>query len=313
MSLISAEKFTSFEKLLRPFEKIIWILLGVVFTVGLLTILIINCKLKQLKNFVYGRNVKSPTMNMLTAIFGLQQTVLPTRNFARFILMMFLLFCLVNRNVYQGALYLILRSDGHKKEIQTIQEMVDKDFKFYVYATYVDFVNEASRIYQRKVVIQSEQELPYSREVDETLKAAFMTPLTNVINRNEMSRGKLSLRVCKEIVSVMSIVMYMQKGFYLKDTFNDLLLSFDAMGLLSHWYEHYAQKRFLNVNTGNSGPKKMNLEHLFGVFNVLLIGHCIAVLIFLFEHLIAQIKKLNKIRKEYVRVSNKVQDIPQEN
>lgn len=249
---------------------------------------------------------------MITAIFGLQQTVLPTRNFARFILMVFLLFCLVNRNVYQGALYIILRSDGHRKEIQTIQEMFDKDFKFYVYASYVDFVSESSRIYQRKVVIQSEEELPYSREVDETLKAAFMTPLTNVINRNEMSRGKFSLRVCKEMVSVMSIVMYMQKGFYLKDTFNDLLLSFDAMGLLSHWYEQYVQQRFLNVKTGNTGPKKMNLEHLFGVFNVLLIGHGIAVLIFVLEHLVAQIKKLNNIRKEYVRVNNKVQDVPKQ-
>ena len=249
---------------------------------------------------------------MLTAIFGLQQTVLPTRNFSRFILMMFLLFCLVNRNVYQGALYLILRSDGHRKEIQSIQEMVEKDFKFYVYASYVDFVNEASKIYQHKVVIQSEQELPYSREVDETLKAAFMTPLTNVINRNEMSRGKLSLRVCKEVVSVMSIVMYMKKGFYLKDTFNDLLLRFDAIGLLSHWYEQYAQKRFLNVKSGSIGPKRMNLEHLYGVFNVLLIGHGIGLLIFIFEHLASQIKKLNNLRKGILRANNKVQDVPQQ-
>jgi hypothetical protein len=247
---------------------------------------------------------------MITAIFGLQQNVLPSRNFSRFILMMFLLFCLVNRNVYQGALYLILRSDGHHKPIQSVQEMVDKDFKFYVYRTYVDLVNEASAIYQKKVIIKSEEELPYSREVDETLKAAFMTPLPDVIHRNHMAQGKLSLRVCKEVVSVISIVMYMQKGFHLKDTFNNLLLFFDSMGLLSHWYDEHAERKFLNVKSGSSGPKKMSLEHLFGIFNVLLIGHGIGILIFVFEHLVSQITKLNNARKEFLRPSYKAQFIP---
>ena len=263
-----------------------------------------------MKSFVYGRNVKSPTMNMISVIFGIQQTVVPTRNFARFILMMFLLFCLVNRNAYQGALYIILRSDGTRKEVQSVTEMVEKDFKFFMFSTYVDLVDEKTRIYQRKIVIESEKELPYSQEVDETLKAAFMTPLTDVINRNERARGKFSLRVCKEQVSVMSIVMYMKKGFHLMDTFNDLLLLFDSMGFSSHWFETYAQQRYLNIKVRGIGPRKMNFDDLFGVFNVLLAGYGIAIAIFIFEHILSITKRIKNARKQVSMPRNNIVNAP---
>ncbi|CAH1718358.1 unnamed protein product [Chironomus riparius] len=304
------EKYTPIEKLLRPFGKNIWMLLGLVFSIGLFTIIFINCKLKHLKSFVYGRNVKSPTMNFISVIFGIQQTVVPTRNFARFILMMFLLFCLINRNAYQGALYIILRSDGTRKEVQSVSEMVEKDFKFYMFSSYVDVVDETTRIYQRRIVIQSEKELPFSREVDETLKSAFMTPLTDVINRNERARGKFSLRVCKEQVSIMSIVMLMKKGFHLMDTFNELLLRFDSVGFSSHWFETYAQQRYLNIKVRGIGPRKMNFDDLFGVFNVLLAGYGIAILIFVFEHIVTMVKKANNAKKQVTMQSSKIGNAP---
>lgn len=166
-----------------------------IISVRVITIIIINLKLKQLKNFVYGGNVKAPSMNMLSAMFGL-----PSRIFPYFVMMMFLLFCLVDRNVFQGALYIFLQSDGLKKEIQTIEEMAARNFIFYVYDTYIDFVDEKSVIYQRRVSFSTEDQLPFSRKVDETLQAAFMTPLTNVFLRNELANRKFAFRVCKEKV-----------------------------------------------------------------------------------------------------------------
>lgn len=268
-----------------------------------MTILLINYKLKNVRNFVFGRNVKTPGMNMLAAVFGLQQIILPTRNFARFILMMFLLFCLVIRNAYQGALYIFLQSDGRHKEIQSIDEMNAMGFKYYIFESYADMVSERTKIYQRRIVINSDEELPFTKQVDDTLKAAFMAPLTHVMYQNEKTYGKVALRICKDEVSIMTIVIYMTKGFFLKDRINSLLLKFDCFGLLSHWFNKYAQKKYLNMPKSATGPLKLSVEHLFSIFNIMLIGHGIAVIIFIFELLTVQYRKIRAVQK---RIQKKI-------
>lgn len=85
----------------------------------------------------------------LIVIFGGSQTKLPTRNFSRFLLMSFLLFCLVQRNVYQGSLYIFLQSDGRHKEVQSIDEMVENGFDFYMYESYTDIIESHPNIYTK--------------------------------------------------------------------------------------------------------------------------------------------------------------------
>jgi hypothetical protein len=143
------ERLTAFEKLLRPFELVVWIMMVVFLGFGLLVIFVVNWKFKQVRNFVYGTGIKHPVVNMTIAVFGGTQVKLPRRNFARFILMMFLLFCLVQRNVYQGILYIFLQSDGRHKEVQSIKEMTNKKFQFYMYDSYTDIVKEQTEIYDK--------------------------------------------------------------------------------------------------------------------------------------------------------------------
>lgn len=143
------EKLTAFEKMMRPYDIVVWICLLITISVGLLVILVLNLKLKKLKAFVYGEKITKPVINIFIAVFGGSQKLLPKRNFARFLLMMFLLFCLVQRNVYQGLLYNFLKSDGRKKEVQSIDEMVEKGFNFFMYESYVDIVLSQPKIYDK--------------------------------------------------------------------------------------------------------------------------------------------------------------------
>lgn len=143
--------FGPFEKLLRPFQLVVWILLVIFLSVGVLVIVAIRFKFKRLKNFVYGTGIKHPLNNMLIAIVGGVQAKLPKRNFSRFILMMFLLFCLVKRNVYQGSLYIFLQSDGRHKEVQSIDEMHAKGFDFLMYESYSDIIESQPKIFNKLV------------------------------------------------------------------------------------------------------------------------------------------------------------------
>jgi hypothetical protein len=56
---------------------------------------------------------------------------------------------LVQRNVYQGLLYIFLQSDGRHKEVQSIKEMTDKKFDFYMYKSYTDIVKSQTEIYEK--------------------------------------------------------------------------------------------------------------------------------------------------------------------
>jgi len=106
--------YTGLEKLFLPYDDVGWILVVLTFAAGLVVIQVVLRLSKIKQNFIFGRRVTSPSMNLFVAFFGLGQTTLPGRNFARFILMMFILWCLIIRTAYQGVLYELLKSDGRK-------------------------------------------------------------------------------------------------------------------------------------------------------------------------------------------------------
>lgn len=131
-------QLTAFGKLFRPFHNIVWIVLVLTLLFGVLIIFIIKLQSNEIKRFIFGMETSKPYFNMLIALAGGSQTVLPSRNFARFLLMTFLLFCLVIRTLYQGALFQFLQADDREKEAQTIDELMDKGFDFYMYPSFQD-------------------------------------------------------------------------------------------------------------------------------------------------------------------------------
>lgn len=131
-------QLTAFNKLFRPFHNVVWIVLVLTLLLGVLIIFIIKLQSDAIKRFIFGMETAKPYFNMLIALAGGSQTILPSRNFARFLLMIFLLFCLVVRTLYQGALFQFLQIDDREKEAQTIDELMDKNFDFYMYPSFQD-------------------------------------------------------------------------------------------------------------------------------------------------------------------------------
>lgn len=132
LAIPSGEDFTSLEKLFYPYSKNVWLLVFVCFVVGFLMILVVNRQSKTVQNFVFGTGVKTPYLNLFIGFIGDSQNILPRRNFARFLLMVFLLYSLIMRSLYQGCFYDLLKSNKKHSEVQSMQEMVHKKFFFYV-------------------------------------------------------------------------------------------------------------------------------------------------------------------------------------
>jgi hypothetical protein len=98
---------------------------------------------------VFGTGVRTPCLNLFIAFIGGAQKKLPGRNFARFLLMIFLMYSLVIRTLYQASFYELLRSNKRHEEVQSIDEMIEKDFKFYVGIGNEDFLQKTEAIKNR--------------------------------------------------------------------------------------------------------------------------------------------------------------------
>jgi len=127
------ELYTEWEKLFLAFDLATWCLIVGTFTTAFAVVIVTKCVPRFVRNFIIGRNISSPAINILAIFFGISQNVLPNRNFARFLLMLFLIWSLIIRTCYQGLLYEYLQGDGRKPQIKTIQEMLDRNFTYYIH------------------------------------------------------------------------------------------------------------------------------------------------------------------------------------
>lgn len=266
------------EKLLQPFHEFVWILIAVILLIAILVIFIINYRFKKYKSFVYGTNVHHPHINLLIAIFGAQQSPLPKRNFARFILMMFLIFCLVLRNTYQGALYQFLQSEGRHKEVESIDEMIKNDFTFYAFETSVfDLIQGSNAEIFKRLKSFDEKNFLLSRELDGSEKIAGLEVMKNVISAN---RGNFTIFYCKEPFMYLNIVFYFRKNSYLRKSFNAKIDQALTGGIIQQYITKYSSKK---KKIQEKKLKKLNFWQLSGAFYLLLFGLLFACFTFIGE------------------------------
>jgi hypothetical protein len=60
--------------------------------------------------------------------------VLPARNFARFNLILYILFCLIIRTAYQGVQFELMLKEVRPRDVQSIDELIEKNFTIYAHS-----------------------------------------------------------------------------------------------------------------------------------------------------------------------------------
>jgi hypothetical protein len=126
-----SQSYNSYEKMILPFDAMIWTFLIITFAVAFLSIFIINYASRAIQDMIYGENVTSPALNLVAIFFGIGQTRLPIENFSRIILMVFILFCLIIRTAYQGVQFDMMTRDMRKPLPKTISDLVDMGYVIY--------------------------------------------------------------------------------------------------------------------------------------------------------------------------------------
>jgi hypothetical protein len=153
--LFKGKPYTQFEKMFMMFDFYVWMMIIFTFVGAWLIIQIINFCSDKVQDLVFGEGIRTPTMNFFAAIFGLGQTTLPQKSFARFLLMMFTILCLILRTCHQSLLYTLMQAEIRKAELQTIDEAIEKGYTFHI-ATTNAFTYEVSGLMKRSVEFEVE-------------------------------------------------------------------------------------------------------------------------------------------------------------
>jgi hypothetical protein len=135
MFVTPAEKYTPYEKFVLPFDLLTWILIAVTFIATFSSIIIINCLSRTTQNIVYGHKVDAPVWNVVCIFFGISQTQLPTANFPRFILVIFIYFCLIFRTCFQSKFFEFMTSEPRRSPPKTLQDVFDRQYGIYQMST----------------------------------------------------------------------------------------------------------------------------------------------------------------------------------
>lgn len=118
--------YTPFEKFILPFDGETWFLIVFLFLIGFFTIFIVYRMPKKVQNLIFGSSNKNPSLSMTQSFFGIGIIQVPSQNFARYIFMLFTLYCLIIRNSYQGKMFEFITGDVHRPTVKTLQDIVDK-------------------------------------------------------------------------------------------------------------------------------------------------------------------------------------------
>ncbi|KAG5683068.1 hypothetical protein PVAND_012373 [Polypedilum vanderplanki] len=120
--------YTNYEKILFPFDEPTWIFLCVFVVSTFGCIFILNQLPNRFREIVYGSGITMPIYNVLSIFFGISLTRLPHKFFSRFILILFIGFCLIFRTCYQSKMFEFITTDMQKPLPESYDDLYNSNY-----------------------------------------------------------------------------------------------------------------------------------------------------------------------------------------
>lgn len=276
---------SSLEKLARPFQATVWIYFLLVLGIAFVVVMILNFQSKKAQEFLFGANVSAADacLNVSNVVLGGSVHKLPTRNFARIILLMFMFYGLIMQNSYKGGLFKFMQMTIREPEMTSTDEMVKSNFKFYMLAASRAYLTELPRIMELAVFTSVTEFVKKTDQVlDPEFKGAVLTSNDHLAYRNIKAFPNKFFRHAPETIFTNNIVIYMNKQSCLVNQVNQIIINSANGGLIEKWASHYIDKKFLNHKSSRKAVG-LTMTQLSGAFQLLLLGLCISFLFFMAE------------------------------
>ena len=135
-AIAPGEPYTDLERMFMMFDFELWIAIIVTLVIALIATLALYFVSRKIRNFIVGRYVRNPTMNMISIFLTGSQVQMPRRSFARFLLILFIFWSLIIRTCHQSMLFELMQADLRRPVIKTLDEFFQSDLTLYDSANY---------------------------------------------------------------------------------------------------------------------------------------------------------------------------------
>lgn len=130
-----------------PFSQGVWSGTVGLFIVAIIIFAILRCTGRRQLAFVVGSTNRTPVFGMIAILLGATMSAgLPTRNFARFVLAIWMLACIVLRNSYQGALFQFVQTPMTRAPIGSIDELLAQNYSLRMAPNLLPMFDEIPRL-----------------------------------------------------------------------------------------------------------------------------------------------------------------------
>lgn len=124
------EPFDQLDKMFMMFDYYVWLAIAITLLTVVGTALITNWMSKSIKTLLFGSNVSSPALNLMSTFLVGGQNQLPHKSSSRFLLLLFIVFSLIIRTFHQSLLFQYMEADLRKPRIQSVEELEEKNFTY---------------------------------------------------------------------------------------------------------------------------------------------------------------------------------------
>ncbi|XP_055611413.1 ionotropic receptor 21a-like [Uranotaenia lowii] len=299
-----ARPFSPFEKLCLPLETSVWVTTFAFLTLGLLVIGILRFRSQQERDFVYGRGVPTPVLNLFAVFFGIGMERTPRPNFARTLLMFWIGFCFVIRTVYQSALYQHLQTPMLHNTLSTFAD-IDQSGNFYYTVRsskryLAGFPNIEHRI---KYLPSGENTITEALQRlgrEQHFRGVFLVNRDIVAAYNLRAPKYENVWVASEVVVSVPLGLNFVRGSPLKEPFDRVILNLRKSGIIGHWLEEFGDYDGIGSSSGRKKiagadqPKPLSMDHLSGAFQLYLGMVLLCIVVFVGELLFTNCLRLLK-------------------
>uniref|UniRef100_A0A3F2ZEL9 Uncharacterized protein n=1 Tax=Phlebotomus papatasi TaxID=29031 RepID=A0A3F2ZEL9_PHLPP len=277
--------YTHMEKLFLPMKYIIWSCISTIFILSAVVVSISKFIRPHRRAFIFGRKNYFPYINTINVFLGGVVPITPMRNFARFLLMLWILSSLVIRSSYQGSLFNFLKDHRNASIADTFPKMIKEGFKIYGSEAIRKYFS-SNDVYLSVFRNISVRELEDYKMKSTTpgFKGAVVASAFNIAYLNEKYHShNIRFRRSKEQIVLLYICIYLRKYSYLTKPFDKELWRYVESGLINRWLSVFYNKQYLKDTPDKSIPQALTFDQLSGIFMAYVILLVFSFMVFLLE------------------------------
>ncbi|KAI8035276.1 glutamate receptor ionotropic, NMDA 3B [Drosophila gunungcola] len=276
---------TPMQRLTRPFRHIIWSCVVVSLFLGLALIALLRMRAVpgRLRNLVLGRHNRWPCLDMWNILVGGLALFSPRRNFARYLLLLWLLQTLVLRAAYSGQLFLLLQDLEVRSPLRSVSEVLAQGYEFHMLPALQTVFRDSMPSSHVRVIPTLEDALYRMRDEDDP--GIAVPVLQPTVFQFDYRSGPNARHLTTLPVPLMTVPMtiYMRPHSYLKKRFDRLLMAMMSSGIVYRYRRMYLDRIERLAKKRNVEPRALTLWRLGGIFLCCGMLQLLAILVFVLE------------------------------